>query len=177
MPETPVPQAPRPRLAADAAVVALPWWAGGLWVSPTPTARPPTDINAETEPTPCRFSLGIYIGPPLGVRDRAASPAPTGICDLSCKHEINSLLIVLSFVQTVISMVNEEGLLCEMRRPAGPQARELLHISIMARCLLLAHLFNPTCTLRGRWDFEVSEKTKHKLNFAASTCCEETLPG
>lgn len=83
----------------------------------------------------CGFNPGTYLGLPSRGRDRAASPAPPGIYDLSCKHEINSLLIVLSSVQTVISMVNERALLCELRRPAGLWPRELLRISIMVRAL------------------------------------------
>lgn len=83
----------------------------------------------------CEFNPGTYLGLPSRGRDRAASPAPPGIYDLSCKHEINSLLIVLSSVQTVISMVNERALLCELRRPAGLWPRELLRISIMVRAL------------------------------------------
>lgn len=45
----------------------------------------------------------------------------------------------------------------------------------MVPCLLLAHLFNPTCAHGGPWDFEVSEKTKHELISTVSMGCEETL--
>ena len=45
----------------------------------------------------------------------------------------------------------------------------------MVPCLLLAHLFNPTCAHGGRWDFEVSERTKHELISTFWLGCEGTL--